>query len=281
MSNFRSKITIACIVASVIAAVSTIPILSYAQQQTNFVATLTGKNVVPPIDTPATGTAKFHVNPNGTLSYEVDVNNIADVVGVPIKLKDGAELANLLNVYATVNQKSFTQSLGPVSGKLASGILTANDIYGPLIGKNITDLMPFFANKSAYVIVRTTPHQQGEIQGQILPAGMNKTAPAAGMNATTAPPAPTTAAPAPTTAPPAPTTAAPAPTTAPPAPTTAPPAPTTAAPAPTTAAPAPTTAPPAPTTAAPAPTTAAPAPTTAACSCSHCWNECYYCCWNE
>ncbi len=220
--------TIACIVASLIAAVSTIPIFSYAQQQTNFVATLTGKNVVPPVDTPATGTAKFHLNPNGTLSYEVDVNNINGVVGVPIKLKDGAELANLLNVYATVNQKSFTQSLGPVSGKLASGILTANDIYGPLIGKNITDLVPFLANKSAYVIVRTTPHQQGEIEGQIVPGGMNATAvnkaalPAAGIPTT----APTAAATAPTTAP---TTAAP--TAAPTAPTTALPlttAPTTA-----------------------------------------------------
>ncbi|MFZ0515021.1 MAG: CHRD domain-containing protein [Candidatus Nitrosopolaris sp.] len=189
MSNFHPKITIACLVASVIAAVSTIPILSYAQQQTNFVATLTGKNVVPPVDTTATGTAKFHVNPNGTLSYEIDVNNINQVVGVPIRLKDGTDLTELLNLYATVNQKSFTQSLGAVNGQLVSGVLTANKLDGPLFGRNITDLVSFFTNKSAYVIVRTTQHQQGEIQGQILPGGMNaaiigvnKTA---GMNATT------------------------------------------------------------------------------------------------
>jgi hypothetical protein len=224
MSNFRSKITIVCLVASVIAAISTIPISSYAQKQTDFVATLSGKNVVPPVNTPATGTAKFHVNPNGTLSYEVDVNNIKNVIGTPIKLKNGAELAQLLNVYATVNQKSFTQSLGPVSGKLSGGILTANDIYGPLIGKNITDLLSFFNNKSAFVVVRTTEHQPGEIQGQVVPgigaptaapaAGMNKTAgigaptaaPAAGMNKTAGIGAPTTATPgmsAPTTATPA------------------------------------------------------------------------------
>jgi uncharacterized protein (DUF2342 family) len=182
MSNFRSKITIACLVASLIAAVSIVPISSYAQKQTDFVATLSGKNVVPPVSTPATGTAKFHLNPNGTLSYEVDVNNIKDVIGVPVKLKNGAEVAQLLNVYATVGGKSFTQSLGPVSGKLSSGVITTNDIYGPLIGKNITDLVSFFTNKSANVIVRTTENQAGEIEGQVLPAGLSTA-----MNATAVP----------------------------------------------------------------------------------------------
>ena len=198
MSSFGSKITIACLIASVIAALSAVPISSYAQKQTDFGATLSGKNVVPPVNTPATGTAKFHVNPNGTLSYEVDVNNIKDVIGVPIKLKSGAELAQLLNVYGTVNQKSFTQSLGAViNGKLSSGVLTANDIYGPLIGKNITDLLSFFNNKSAYVIVRTTENQPGEIEGQVVPglsaptaaptAPLTKTS---AMNVTAAPTAP-------------------------------------------------------------------------------------------
>jgi hypothetical protein len=178
MSNFRSKMIIACILGCVIAVVSAIPISSYAEKQTDFVATLSGKNVVPPVNTPATGTAKFHLNPNGTLSYEVDVNNIKDVVGVPVKLKNGAEVAQLLNVYATVGGKSFTQSLGPVSGKLSSGVINANDIYGPLIGKNITDLLSFFTNKSANVIVRTTENQPGEIEGQILPGAAAAPAPA-------------------------------------------------------------------------------------------------------
>jgi hypothetical protein len=185
MSNFRSKMIIACILGCVIAVVSAIPISSYAEKQTDFVATLSGKNVVPPVNTPATGTAKFHLNPNGTLSYEVDVNNIKDVVGVPVKLKNGAEVAQLLNVYATVGGKSFTQSLGPVSGKLSSGVINANDIYGPLIGKNITDLLSFFTNKSANVIVRTTENQPGEIEGQILPGAAAAPAPASAMNATT------------------------------------------------------------------------------------------------
>jgi hypothetical protein len=224
MSNFRSKMIIACILGCVIAVVSAIPISSYAQKQTDFVATLSGKNVVPPVNTPATGTAKFHLNPNGTLSYEVDVNNIKDVVGVPVKLKTGAEVAQLLNVYGTVGGKSFTQSLGPVSGKLSSGVINANDIYGPLIGKNVTDLLSFFTNKSANVIVRTTENQPGEIEGQVLPGAAAAPAPASAMNATTSAGANKTA-PAPAPAPSQAPAPAPAPSQAPapaPAPSQAP-----------------------------------------------------------
>jgi hypothetical protein len=177
MSNFRSKTIIACILGCIIAVISAIPFLSYAQQQTNFVATLSGKNVVPPVDTPATGTANFHVNPNGTVSYEVDVHNINGAIGVPIRLKSGVDLAELLNVYQTVNEKAFTQSLGATNGPLTSGVITASKLLGPLIGKNVTDLMPFLANKSANVIVRTQAHQMGEIQGQIVPGGASASGP--------------------------------------------------------------------------------------------------------
>jgi len=175
---------IACILGCVIAVVSAIPVFSYSQQNTDFSATLSGKNAVPPVNTPATGIAKFHLNPNGTLSYEVDVNNINGVIGVPIRLKSGVDLAELLNVYQTVNQKAFTQSLGPTNGQLTSGVITAAKLLGPLIGKNVTDLMPFLANKSANVIVRTQGHQIGEIAGQIL-AGAAAAVPASSMNATT------------------------------------------------------------------------------------------------
>jgi CHRD domain len=78
--------TVALIV-SIIVLVSTIPVLAFAQQQTSFVANLSGKNVTPPVNTPATGTAKFQVNPNGTLSYELDVMNLNKVIGSILVLK--------------------------------------------------------------------------------------------------------------------------------------------------------------------------------------------------
>src|SRR5215469_4408321 len=210
MSNFRSKMIIACILGCVIAIVSAIPVLSYAQHQTDFAATLSGKNVSPPVNTPATGTAKFHLNPNGTLSYEVDVNNINGAIGVPIKLKSGVDLGELLNVYQTVNQKAFTQSLGATNGRLTSGVITAANLLGPLIGKNVTELIPFLANKSANVIVRTQAHQTGEIGGQILPGAA--VAPTLGTNATTSVAPSQAPAPAPSQAPAPAPSQAPAPT---------------------------------------------------------------------
>ena len=90
------------LIASIIVLVSTIPVLTFAQQQTSFVANLSGKNVTPPVSTPATGTAKFQVNPNGTLSYELNVMNLNKVIGSHIGSRNGTELAQLLDPYATV-----------------------------------------------------------------------------------------------------------------------------------------------------------------------------------
>ena len=177
------------LIAIILAAVCTIPILTYAQQQTNFVASLTGKNMVPPVDTGATGTARFNANPNGTLSYEVDVNSINQVVGAPISLKNGTELVELLNLYATTgggNKQQSAYPSGPVTGQLVSGIITADKLNGPLFGKNVTDLINYIKSGSAYVTLRTTPHQQGEIRGQIVPqsAAATTTVAAPGMNKT-------------------------------------------------------------------------------------------------
>lgn len=119
--------------------VSAVPVLTYAQQQTNFVSNLSGKNVVPPVSTPATGIAKFHTNSNGTLSYEIDVMNLNKVIAGHIGTKNGTEILQLLNPYATIST-GFNQvkSLYPtevVNGRLASGVITADDLLGPFFWK--------------------------------------------------------------------------------------------------------------------------------------------------
>ena len=101
ISKTEVKITTVLLFAGIV--LSTIPVLTYAQQQTNFVANLSGKNVTPPVNTPASGTAKFQVNPNGTLSYQVDAMNLNKVIGSHIGSKNGTELAQLLDPYATVS----------------------------------------------------------------------------------------------------------------------------------------------------------------------------------
>ena len=170
MANVSSKIVIVCMLASLILIMSARPGLSYAQQQSNFAATLTGKDMQPPVSTSASGTAKFSVDPNGTLSYEVDANNINQVIGVPLMQKNGTILAELLNVYANTgsgNRQQAAIPTGPINGKLTAGVLTGNQLFGPLFGKNITDLVSSIKSGGVYVAIRTTSHQQGEIRGQI------------------------------------------------------------------------------------------------------------------
>jgi hypothetical protein len=174
MPEFRARLSIVGLTAIFIGLVSSIiPLTIYAQQQgTSFVATLSGKNMVPTVNTAATGTAKLHVNSNGTVSYEVDVMNINGVISAKVGLKNGTELVDLSNPYASVNHLPVFPT-GQVSGVLTNGVITGNGtslLLGPLIGKSVGDLVNLMKQKSTYVIIRTTANQHGEIQGQIVPS---------------------------------------------------------------------------------------------------------------
>ena len=185
MTKASATIAIATIIAVTLTAT---PVSIYAQQtqqqqgQMNFIANLSGKNMSPPVNTPATGTAQFHINQNGSLCYQVRVNNINGVLGTHIGTKNGTELADLINPYAVMNTQQVYPT-GPVNGLLTSGeikvglsgpssgtVYTYGGLIGPLIDKPVTALNDVIKNKSAYVTVRTLGHETGEIQGQIVPS---------------------------------------------------------------------------------------------------------------
>src|SRR5581483_5601250 len=155
--------------------------LAYAQQQMNFAATLTGKDMVPPVSTSATGTAKFHINNDGSVCYAVYANGISGVLVAHIGTKNGTELADLTNPYATTTGPG---TIGAYPTASVHGLLTSGDIKagvinkpgsfgvlspigltGPLVGKNVTELDNILKNKTAYATVRTVDHERGEIQG--------------------------------------------------------------------------------------------------------------------
>jgi hypothetical protein len=182
MFSFHTEVTTAIAIATVIAVVAVAtPVSIYAQQeQMNFVANLTGKDMNPPVNTPATGTAKFHINSDGSLCYQVSVSNIDNVLGAHIGTKNATELADLINPYAVVATQQVYPT-GPVNGLLTSGdikvgihgpatVYTYGGLLGPLIDKPVTALNDVIKSKNAYVTVRTLDHQAGEIQGQILPS---------------------------------------------------------------------------------------------------------------
>jgi CHRD domain-containing protein len=88
----------------------------------NFAASLTGKDMVPAVNTAATGTPKFHVNPDGSLCYCVNASKITGVLGAHIGTKNGTEFANI------ATQQAYPT--GSVNGILTSGDLKAG-ITGP------------------------------------------------------------------------------------------------------------------------------------------------------
>jgi hypothetical protein len=183
ISNKNLRIAkIAIIIAAIsIITVAAIPTLSYAQQQqqqeSDFIANLSGKNVNPPVNTPATGVAKLHVNPNDTISYEISVNNIDKVIDSFMGPKNNTDLIELINPYATTlsgprvtNQFQSAYPTGPVNGELTNGVITKDQFYGPLTGKSISDLANMIRTGQFQVDVRTLAHENGEIAGQIVPA---------------------------------------------------------------------------------------------------------------
>ena len=51
---------------------------------------------------------------------------------------------------------------------IAGGTINNSDLKGPLLGKNISDLITLIQSKNIYVNVHTQSHPDGEIRGQIV-----------------------------------------------------------------------------------------------------------------
>ena len=152
--------------------VSLISMPAFAQQM-SFNANLSGGTLSPLVNTVATGTAKFNLDSNGNMAYDIDVTNLKGVIGAHISLQNGTDLAQVFNPYVQVNGRSEIPT-GQVNGQLSKGIITESDLSGPLSGKNVTDLATLMKNNSAYVVVRTIAHENGEIQGVINPSNTSQ-----------------------------------------------------------------------------------------------------------
>ena len=152
--------------------VSLISMPAFAQQM-SFNANLSGGTLSPSVNTVATGTAKFNLDSNGNIAYNIDVKNLKGVIGAHISLQNGTDLAQVFNPYVQVNGRSEIPT-GRVNGQLSKGIITESDLGGPLSGKNVTDLATLMKNNSVYVVVRTVGHENGEIHGVIAPSNTSQ-----------------------------------------------------------------------------------------------------------
>jgi len=163
------------------------------QQNHSFIALLTGHNVIPAVDTNATGTVKFQPNNSNIneLYYEINLTNLQnDVARVDLYLGNKTENGRIVaTLYQTTINPSEICCRSAASESERSKfffngtISTQNLELGPLASsKNITDLVRLFNRGNTYVEVDTYQPKslsfsgsEGEIRGQIMPFASNST----------------------------------------------------------------------------------------------------------
>ena len=152
---------------------------AYAQENTEFTATLSGKEVIPPVKTDGTGIANFEVGEN-SLSYQINVLNAGKITSVQInhgavgtngdaivtliESKGDGEVNLVDNIPTLTGIASTKQSSSSFS---ASGNVNVADLTGPFKDKTIADLVIAMQSGETYVNVQTEDHPEGELRGQI------------------------------------------------------------------------------------------------------------------
>jgi CHRD domain len=143
-----------------------IPLVS-ASAATTFHATLSGNNQSPAIDTPAHGTATFTLSSSGkSLRFRLHVDDIENVSMAHIHI-GAAGQEGPVAVWLYPSHPPAQVKKGKFTGELATGVITARQLQGPLKGKTIADLVQEIKNGDAYVNVHTVQHPAGAIRGQI------------------------------------------------------------------------------------------------------------------
>ncbi|MGA9883148.1 MAG: CHRD domain-containing protein [Candidatus Acidiferrales bacterium] len=143
-----------------------IPLMA-ANAATTFHATLSGNNQSPAIDTPAHGTATFTLSKSGkSLSFRLYVADIENVSMAHIHIGEAGKEGPVA-VWLYPSRPPARVKKGKFTGNLASGVITAARLQGPMKGKTISDLVQEIKNGDAYVNVHTVAHPAGEIRGQI------------------------------------------------------------------------------------------------------------------
>jgi CHRD domain len=138
-----------------------------AQEGEKFSALLSGNQEVPVTNSTANGTANFVLHSNGTeLSYDVNLKGLKVVDTLDISANrtglEGRDIVHLAGEREAENQSS------PAAAEVTiRGNITNDDLKGPLKGMNVSDLVKFLQNGSAYIEADTPIFPAGAIRGQI------------------------------------------------------------------------------------------------------------------
>jgi hypothetical protein len=152
--------------------------ISVQAEESQFSAKLTGASQLPePTTSKATGEMKLLVSADGKkISYTLTVENLRNPSASDLHL--GPDTANGPAVVKLFPVRGAAARKGDVSGVLAEGTITADDLIGPLVGSALADLIEQVREGNTYVNIHTndgTPpansgpgdYNLGEIRGQI------------------------------------------------------------------------------------------------------------------
>ena len=167
---------------------------SLQQQNHSFIAILIGNDVIPPVNTNATGIARFHVNASNIneIYYEINLTNVHyDVARVDVhlgkKTENGPSVVTLYQTTIPMPSEICCRSAASESERskffFNSTISTQSLEFGPLSSsKNITGLVRLFNSGNTYVEVYTYQPKSlsllgsdSEIRGQIMPLASKST----------------------------------------------------------------------------------------------------------
>jgi hypothetical protein len=132
--------------------------LVYAQggPQT-IVMNLSGSQEVPPVQTTATGVAEFTPGAD-SITYSVNATSIEAATAGHIHFGKQGE-----NGPIVVTLFKYDTPMNEVS---ENGTITADELEGPMAGKQLTDLAMAGGNGTLYVNIHTEQNPNGEIRGQ-------------------------------------------------------------------------------------------------------------------
>ena len=133
------------------------------ENATIFTAQLVGSEIVPAVETQATGTAVFKIDPTGTRAYfKLTLSNTDGVIASRVhEGKPGSNGQGLLILYPGPTLS------GPYNGVLAQGYFGAPALIGSLTGRTLAEFAALLQGGYAYVNVGTVENPDGEIRGQI------------------------------------------------------------------------------------------------------------------
>lgn len=148
----------------------------YAQGKPDFITTLSGNEVVPPIKTLGTGIANFEVLDN-SVNYQINILDTGNITSIQIHNGTiGTNGEAIITLFKSKNNSTnLTENITGISSAKQrsssfsiSGSFDASDFMGTLTGKTLNDLVLSMLEDETYVNVRTQNYLEGELRGQIL-----------------------------------------------------------------------------------------------------------------